>query len=136
MQYVFDACAVLAFLNDEENADKIEELLNRSAAGEVSISMSIINLLEVYYSELREKGAEIAQVALEMVQYYSIHIVNTVSEQAFLEAARMKVAYKMSLGDCIGVATAIELKGQFVSSDHNELEPVAKDNPSLFFWFR
>ena len=111
-------------------------MLHQSVAGEVSISMSIINLLEVYYSELREKGAEIAKIALEMVQYYSIHIVNTVSEQTFLEAARMKVAYKMSLGDCIGLATAAELAGQFVSSDHHELEPVAKDNPSLIFWFR
>ena len=136
MRYIFDACALLAFLNDEENADKIEELLNRSVVGEVSISISIINLLEVYYSELREKGAEIAQVVLEMVQYYAIHIVNTVSEQVFHEAARMKVAYKMALGDCIGLATAIELSGQFVTSDHNELDPVAKNNLSLFHWFR
>ena len=136
MCYILDACALLAFLNDEENADKIEELLNQSIAGEVSISMSIINLLEVYYSELREKGVEIAQVVLDMVQYYSIHIVDTVSEQAFLEAARMKVTYKMSLGDCIGLATAVELSGQFVTSDHNEIGPVAKDTPSLIFWFR
>ena len=136
MHYIFDACAILAFLNDEENADKIEELLNQSIAGEVSISISIINLLEVYYSELREKGAEIAQVVLEMVQYYSINIVETVSEQAFLEAAHMKVTYKMSLGDCIGLATAVELSGQFVTSDHHEIGPVAKDNPSLVFWFR
>ena len=78
MHYILDACALIAFLNDEENADKIEELLNQSFADEVSISMSIINLLEVYYSELREKGEEIAQVVLDMVQYYSIHIVDTV----------------------------------------------------------
>jgi len=78
MHYILDACALIAFLNDEENADKIEELLYQSFADEVSISMSIINLLEVYYSELREKGEEIAQVVLDMVQYYSIHIVDTV----------------------------------------------------------
>ena len=136
MRYILDACALIAFLNDEENADKIEELLSQSAEGEVSISMSIINLLEVYYNELREKGVEIANVVLEAVQYYSIQIINTVSEQAFQEAARMKVSYKMSLGDCIGLATAIELSGQFVTSDHYELESVAKDNPSLVLWFR
>jgi len=42
----------------------------------------------------------------------------------------------MSLGDCIGLATAVELFGQFVTSDHHEIEPVAKDTPSLVFWFR
>ena len=141
MHFILDAAnqrfdALLAFLNDEEGADKIENLFNQSAAGDVSVSMSIINLLEVYYNELRDKGAEIAQVVLEMVQYYSIKIVNTVSEKVFQEAARMKVTYKMSLGDCIGLATAVELSGQFVSSDHHELDAVAKDRPNLIFWFR
>ena len=108
MRYVLDACALLAFLNDEEGADKIEDLLNKSGTGDVSVSMSIINLLEVYYGELRDKGADIAQIVLDMVQHYSIKIINTVSEQVFHEAARLKASYKMSIADCIGLATAVE----------------------------
>ena len=134
--YIIDACALIAFLNDEEGADKIEDLLNQSAASDISVSISIINLLEVYYGELRDKNAEIAQIALDMVQHYSIKIINTISEQVFREAARLKVTYKMSLADCLGIATAIELSGQFVSSDHHELETVAGNEPSLIFWFR
>jgi len=125
MHYILDACALLAFLNDEEGAEKIEDLLNKSGTGDVSVSMSIINLLEVYYGELRDKGTEIAQIVLDMVQHYSINIINTVSEQVFNEAARLKAAYKISLADCIGLATAIEQSGQFVSSDHHELDAVA-----------
>jgi len=136
MRYIIDACALLAFLNDEEGADKIETLLNQSATSDVSVSMSIINLLEVYYGELRDKGADIAQIVLDIVQHYSIKIMNTVSERVFREAARLKAAYKMSIADCIGLATAIELSGQFVSSDHHELETVAENEPSLIFWFR
>jgi len=141
MHYILDACALLAFLNDEEGAEKIDELLVQSTTGDVSVSMSIINLLEVYYGELRDKGAEIAQIVLDMVQYYSITIINTVSEQAFREAARLKAAYKISLADCIGLATAIEHSGLFVSSDHHELETVASNlrfanEPSPIFWFR
>jgi len=136
MRYIIDACALLAFLNDEEGADKIEYLLNQSAVTDISISMSIINLLEVYYGELRDKGADVAQIVLDIVQHYSIKIINTVSEQIFREAARLKAAYKMSIADCIGIATAIELSGQFVSSDHHELEVVAENEPSLIFWFR
>ena len=136
MRYILDACAILAFLNDEEGADAIEELLKQSAAGSGSVSMSIVNLLEVYYGELRDKGAEIAQIVLDMVGHYSIKIVNTISEHVFHEAARQKVAYKMSLADCIGIATAIDLSGQFVTSDHHELKAVAENAPTLFFWFR
>jgi len=141
MHYILDACALLAFLNDEEGAEKIEDLLNQSATSDISISMSIINLFEVYYGELRDKGAEIAQIILDMVQHYSIKIIDTISEQVFHEAARLKAAHKMSIADCIGLATAIELSGQFVSSDHHELEAVASNprfasEPSLIFWFR
>ena len=136
MNYILDACALLAFLNDEAGADTIEDVLNQSAVHTVSVSMSIVNLLEVYYGELRDKGPDIAQIVLDMVQQYSIEIVNTVSTQVFQEAARLKVAYKMSLADCIGLATAIELSGRFVTSDHQELEIAAENEPSRIFWFR
>jgi len=136
MSYVLDACALLAFLNDEEGADKIEELLDLSAAGNISISMSIVNLLEAYYGELRDKGADVAQIVLDMVQRYSIKIVHAISEQAFHEAARLKAAYRISIADCIGLATAAELSGRFVSSDHHELDAVAAKEPIPIFWLR
>ena len=135
MHYILDACALLAFLNDEEGADTIEELLIQSATDN-SVSMSIVNLLEVYYCELRDKGSEIAQIVLDMVQHYSIKIVNMVSEQVFHEASRLKTTYKMSLADCIGIATALELSGQFVTSDHHELGSMAENEPTCIFWFR
>ncbi|MCL2721139.1 MAG: PIN domain-containing protein [Treponema sp.] len=135
MHYILDACALLAFLNDEEGADTIEEIIKQSS-NNVSISMSIINLLEVYYGELRDRNSDIAQIVLDMVQHYSIKIVSTISDQVFLEAARLKSEYKVSLADCIGIATAIELGGQFVTSDHHELEAVTKKENISIYWFR
>jgi len=136
MRYIIDACALLAFLNDEEGADKVEDLLIQSVTDDVSVSMSIVNLLEVYYGELRDKGSDIAQIVLDMVQHYSIKIINTISGQVFQEAARLKAVYRISLADCIGIATATELSGQFVTSDHHELEAVAKNEPVSIFGFR
>ena len=135
MRYILDACALLSYLNDEKGADVIGEFLERSDKG-TAVSMSVINLLEVYYGELRDKGADIAQIVLDMVQHHSINIVNTVSAQVFEEAARLKATYRISLADCIGIATALELSGQFVTSDHHELETVAKNETIPFFWFR
>jgi len=136
MNYILDACALLAFLNDEEGANIIEDLLDKSVTNDVSIYMSIVNLLEVYYGELHVKGSAIAQIVLDTVNHYSIKIVNTISEQIFKEAARLKSTYRMSLGDCIGIATAIEFLGQFVTSDHRELDTVAANETNLIFWFR
>jgi predicted nucleic acid-binding protein len=136
MYYVLDACALIAFLNDEEGADSIEELLDKSVAGDVSLSMSIINLFEVYYSELRDKDAEVARVVLDMARHYSIHIVNTISEGVFHEAARLKAKYKISVGDSIGLATAAELGGQFVSSNHHDLDKIDQNESGRLYWFR
>ena len=136
MNYILDACALLAFLNDEEGGDKIEDLLNQSFEGDISVSMSIVNLLEVYYNELRDKGADVAKTVLEVVQDYSLNIIKTISNKTFHEAAHLKTTYKMSIADCIGLATAIELSGQFVTSDHHELEQVAKQTSQFIFWFR
>jgi len=136
MNYTIDACALLAFLNDEEGADTVEKLLEQSITGSVSVSMSIINLLEVYYGELRDKGVDVAQIVLDVVHHYSIKIVNTVSNQVFHHAGRLKASYRCSLADAIGLATTIEVSGQFVTSDHHELEAIAENEPIPFIWFR
>ena len=136
MHYILDACALIAFLNDEEGADSVENLLMRAAVNDVSVSMSIVNLLEVYYGELRDKGTEIAQIVIDTIQHHSVHIVNSISEQVFREAARLKATYSISLADAIGIATAVESGGVFVTSDHHELEKVEHKESFNFFWFR
>jgi predicted nucleic acid-binding protein len=52
----------------------------------------------------------------------------------FDEAACLKSNYKLSLADAIGVATAKELSGQFVTSDHSELEAVEQYEQTPFLW--
>ena len=48
--------------------------------------------------------------------------------------AKRMGSYKCSLADAVGVATALELSGQFVSADHHELEAVAQQEPVQFLW--
>ena len=50
--------------------------------------------------------------------------------------AHLKAVYKMSLADCIGIAAAFELFGQFVTSDHHEFEAAAENESIPIFWFR
>jgi PIN domain nuclease of toxin-antitoxin system len=122
MTYVLDACALLAFLNDEPGAEAIEDLLNQSATEESIVFMSIANLLEVFYGQLRKKGPEIAQVVLSVVNAYSVTIINTISDSVFHEAARIKAGYKCSLADAIGIGVASDMSGIFVTSD-GEMTP-------------
>jgi PIN domain nuclease of toxin-antitoxin system len=135
MPFVLDACALIAFLNDEEGGEKIENILNQSVIGESIVCMSIMNLLEVFYSELREKGLEIAEVVLSVIDAYGVTIIDTVSASVFHSAAHIKADYRCSLADAVGLATTFDLSGTFVTSD-GEILPIDQQEPINIFWFR
>ena len=136
MIYVFDACALIAFLNDEQGSEVIYDMLKKATDNEVEIHINIINLLEVHYANIRELGREQAMEILKKILATQIHVVSVISDSIFNEAARLKSTYKMALGDCIGLATAIDLSGKFVTSDHHELDPVTASEPDFIHWFR
>ena len=49
---VLDACALIAFLNDEPGADVVASLFESTA----SVEISVINLLEIAYDAVRRSG--------------------------------------------------------------------------------
>lgn len=66
--YVLDACALIAFLNDEAGADVVEELLRKSDRQEPNLFLQRLNLLEVYYGIYREVGPEASEQALGKIR--------------------------------------------------------------------
>ena len=45
--YVIDACALLAFLNDEPGANVLDALLQQAKSGEYTLFMPKLNILEI-----------------------------------------------------------------------------------------
>jgi len=136
MIYVFDACAIISYLHNETGSDIVFDLFKKAADGECAAYMNIVNLIEVHYANIRSLGAEQAAVILEKILSVPIHVVSDISDTIFQQTARLKASYKCSLADAIGVATAIELSGTFVTADHHELEAVASKETLNFLWFR
>ena len=134
MNYVFDACALISYLNDESGSNTVDDLLKKAVDGEIDIYMSIANLIEVHYANIRNLGQVQATVILENILSCPIHVLSTFSDAVFQQSSRIKAAYRCSLADAIGLATAIELTGQFVTSDHHELEAVEKNESIPFIW--
>ena len=136
--YVLDACAMIALLNGEEGADAVNNLFQQAVKGEIELYMSVINLLEVYYGFIGDIGIAKTQEIMKAVDETPLAVISTISERAYHEAARIKGTHRrLSLADSVGVATAAELDGIFVTSDHQELEAIAAKEASLkFFWFR
>jgi PIN domain nuclease of toxin-antitoxin system len=67
LKYVLDACALIALFNGEEGADVVIRLLEEAGRGDTGLSMSIIQLLEVYYDRIYVVGAEAAKKRAEAI---------------------------------------------------------------------
>jgi PIN domain nuclease of toxin-antitoxin system len=125
--YVLDACALVAMLKGEGGAKEVDNLFQQAVQGNALLSMSIVNLLEVYYGFITDIGLTETRNMLNTIHHTPLVIIDTISQQAYHDAARLKGTYRrLSLADAVGVATAIELSGVFVTADHHELEIIAK----------
>ena len=134
--YVLDACAIIAFLLKEPGGDKVRGLLRRAEREEVRFFMHNLNLLEVYYGLRRANGEAFATVRLSQIRHLPVTFVPEIDGEGFIEAGRLKSAYKFSLADAVLLAEA-SIRGAFVvTSDHHELDVVEAAEQIRFFWIR
>jgi PIN domain nuclease of toxin-antitoxin system len=135
--YVLDACALIAVFKREDGALKVNALFEKAIIGDAFLSMSIYNMLEVYYGFIRDHGMDIANSIMLRVDEIPLKIIYDVSDFVYHEAARLKGVYhRISLADAVGLATAASCSAQFVTSDHHELEIIERNESIQFFWFR
>jgi predicted nucleic acid-binding protein len=134
--YILDACALIAYLNDEQGADIVDGLLQRLEDGSVSLLMHKINLLEVYYGFYRERGQSLADEMLADMLGSGVKFIDSISDAAFLAAGRLKGTYQISLGDAVLLAQASVSGGLVVTCDHHEFDAVEQAEPIVFEWIR
>jgi predicted nucleic acid-binding protein len=114
--YVFDASALLAFLEDKPAAQRVDELLTDATRGRSQILMSAVNYGEVYGKILRDYGADQARVTISGVSPLPIAVLDATAARALL-AAEVKVKYKLYYADSFAAALCFENKATLVTSD-------------------
>ncbi|MDR0654462.1 MAG: type II toxin-antitoxin system VapC family toxin [Synergistaceae bacterium] len=134
--YILDACAIIAFLLKEPGAEKVRDLFQCAGRGEVSLFMHNINVFEVYYGVHRAEGEEVATDTLNDIKSLPIAFLSEFSDDALIEAGRLKASYKMSLADAVLVAEASIVRATVVTSDHHELDTIDQKENIDFYWFR
>lgn len=135
-RYVFDACALIAFFNDEIGADKVEMLIERAQAGEVELLANSINLYEVYYDALRYSSSENAEELLADLYALPMTIVETVDRTLIRLAGYFKTTHSISVADSFALALAVQMNALLVSTDHHEFDTVEKSGEAKLFWLR
>ena len=117
MDYLFDSCALIAFLNDEPGADKVASITEQAGDGTDRVFISSVQALEVYYDRIYIKGLEYANTFLENLYSSPIVVLHDISREVIIEAGRFKTTYSMSLADAIACATAKSLGATLVTKD-------------------
>jgi len=135
VHYLLDACALLMIFNGEPGAQEVVDLLRQARAGNIRLSMSIIQLLEVFYDRIYIVGIDEARSIVESILAGPINIINTISYPVVYEAGRFKTSYSMSLADAFAAATAKSIDAVLVTKDE-ELRPAEKAGDFSILWLK
>jgi predicted nucleic acid-binding protein len=114
--FVLDSFALLAYLQDEPVAARIEKLLDAAGKEKCRLFLSLINLGEILYIVERRGGVVKAHDTLALIQQLPIGVVQ-VDEPLVLEAAHIKANHTLSYADAFAVATAIQENATVLTAD-------------------
>jgi len=106
--YVMDSFALLAYLQDEPVASRIERLLGAAANGKCYLFLSMINLGEILYITERRGGVVKAQDTLALIQQLPIQVLS-VEDRTVLAAAHIKANF--------AVAIAVQENARVITGD-------------------
>jgi predicted nucleic acid-binding protein len=111
---LIDSFALLAYLKQESNYQKVENLLSSK---EIQLLMNDINIGETFYILARERGLDKAEYFINAIlpNLPITKIGNTLTE--VIEAAKIKAQYPISYADSFAVATAIREKAAIITGD-------------------
>lgn len=134
MPMVFDAFALIAWLQEESGASQVEEWLAKAERKNVEIFVSIINLGEVYYRLQKAGQGEAAEEFLQDIRARVIPLkVVPATNRRVLAAARLKARYPIAYADGFAAALAQELHSPLLTGDA-DFEQLARDGALQVEW--
>jgi predicted nucleic acid-binding protein len=117
--YLLDTSALMALLEGEAGADRVEQLLRTEA-----VLLPFMSVLEVHYVTIQEEGEEEANARYAMLQALRAVHLNEVDEPTLLAAAHLKAHNRISLADAI-IAAFAERHGAVLVHKDPEFEALA-----------
>lgn len=114
--FILDSYALIAYFEDEPGAEMVERILEQAEKDRATLSMSIINWGEVYYSMYRSKGEEKAEEALLIMEQLPIKVIEIDKNIAY-QAARLKANHSIAFGDCFAAVLAMNMDYPLLTGD-------------------
>jgi ribonuclease VapC len=130
---VLDSWALVGWLQGEEPARaKVRELLEHAARGAAKVSISLINVGEIFYLIAKRHGAAPAERFLADLATMPIQPLLP-DRRLILAAARLKSRHPISYADAFAAETAREQNAILVTGDP-ELWQLSNREPIELLW--
>jgi predicted nucleic acid-binding protein len=110
--YLLDTSALLAFIEDEAGAERVEGVLKK---GEVWLPW--VALHEAYYITFRDQGQGAADTRYALIKQLPARLIWELDEPTLLTAARLKAMHRLSFADSIVAALAIQKNAILLHKD-------------------
>jgi predicted nucleic acid-binding protein len=111
-RYVLDTSALFTLIEEEEGADRVEEIVKTTEAFIPSLA-----LLEVHYITSQERGKGEADRRYALLKQLSCEILWQVDEPTLLTASRFKAGHRLSLADALIAAFTMRQKAVLLHKD-------------------
>jgi uncharacterized protein len=116
-QRLLDSYAVLAYLNGEYGAEKVQVAMQEARDSEAPLLISEINVGEVYSILSRKRGMDKADYFIDTILPGLPVQVLPIDFPLVIEAARLKAQYPLSYADCFAAAIAIRASASILTGD-------------------
>jgi uncharacterized protein len=113
---VLDSWAVIAYLEDEEAAAKVADIIADAHEDQISLLMTVVNAGEVWYIVARQTSATDADASIKQLRDLGIEFVDADWGLA-KDAGYFKSKNKMSLADAFAAALAKQRKAHLATGD-------------------
>lgn len=110
--YVLDTSALLALIENEDGADRVEEIIQQERT-----FLPFLALLEVHYITWQERGQGEADRRYSLLKQLPCQILGQIDEPLLLTASRFKAGHRLSLADAMIAAFAQRQKSVLIHKD-------------------
>lgn len=114
--YVVDSWAIMALIKKEASHARVREILDLAKNKSIDLSMSFINLAEVYYSLCQDFDPLKAEGTIALLQKVPIAFFSATNNRV-MRAAQVKADYAIAFGDCFTIQLALEKKAPILTGD-------------------
>lgn len=113
---VLDSWAVIAYLEDEEAAARVADVIADAHEEQIPLLMTVINAGEVWYIVARQTSAGDADASIKQLRDLGIQFVEADWALA-KDAGYFKSRNKMSFADCFAAALAKQRRAHLATGD-------------------